>query len=263
MKVLFIGDIVGALGRDSISRNIPLIKAREEIDFVIANAENVSHGRGLTEKHYKYLVEELKIDMLTMGNHVWGKKEIFDFIDKGKIVRPLNYSKQAPGVGYNIIKKGNKKIAIINLIGKVYIDSFSCPFNSISEILDDIKQDTNCILVDFHAEATSEKIAMGYHLDGKVSAVVGTHTHVPTKDFRILKNKTAYITDVGMCGALNGVIGTDKENILTRFITGISVPNQMVEEDDTQFNAVVIEIDDKSGCAKSIKQINIIDEKLF
>lgn len=263
MKVLFIGDIVGSLGRNAIAKNIPIITAKEQIDFIVANAENVSHGRGLTEKHYKYLVEELKIDMLTMGNHVWGKKDIFEFIESGKVIRPLNYSKLAPGKGYKIIKKGNKKLAVVNLIGKVYIESFSCPFNAISDILEEVKEHTRNILVDFHAEATSEKIAMGYYLDGDVSAVLGTHTHVPTSDYRILKNQTAYITDVGMCGALNGVIGTDKENIINRFTTGLNVPNQMIEKDDTQFNAVIIDICDKTGQANSVKSINIIDKDVL
>lgn len=254
MKILCVGDLVGKGGLDKLRKDLKIIQEAENIDFTIVNGENVASGMGMTKKDYNELCK-LNIDVITMGNHTWGKMDIFNFINENNIVRPANYSKGVPGHGYTIIEKNNKKIAVINLIGRTDMPVLSeNPFNCIDKILNKIQDEVNIIIVDFHAEATAEKIAMGYYLDGRVNAIFGTHTHVQTADEKILKNGTAYITDIGMTGPQDSVIGMDKDVSIKRFVT--SLPEKYrVAEGDCTINGIVIEIDNESCKTMSIYRI--------
>lgn len=255
MRVLVIGDIVGQPGRRAVKDCLPSLKQELDIDFVVANGENAAGGNGIT----KIIAQELLsygIDMLTMGNHVWNQKDIFDYIVKeSRIIRPANYPPGAPGKGYNIYTADNGvKVAVVNISGRVYMPEMDCPFRKVDQIIDEIKNEAQLILVDFHAEATSEKVAMGWHLAGRVTAMVGTHTHVQTADERILPGGTAYITDLGMTGPRDSVIGVQKDIILKKFITGL--PQRfVVANTNYQFNAVVIDIDEYTAEATDINRI--------
>ncbi len=254
MKLLFIGDIVGKPGRRAVDKYLKQWK--EEFDVIIANGENVAGGTGMTKK----VCEELfsyGIHVLTSGNHVWDKKEIFDFIDDEKrILRPINYPEGTPGIGYNIYEINGYVVGVINALGRVFMLPLSCPFITIKEQVEKIKKHTNIIIVDFHAEATSEKIAMGYYLSGKVSAVIGTHTHIQTADERILSGKTAYITDVGMTGAFDSVLGVRKNEVIKKFLTQLPQRFSVAKEGGIMINAVILEIDVESGAAQSIVRVN-------
>jgi len=261
MNVLFIGDIYGSLGRKTVNKLLPQLKRDYNVNIVIANGENAAHGRGITETMYKEFLKE-GIHVLTMGNHTFDNRDIFNFIDKAKnLIRPANMDISVPGKGYSIFTYNDSKVAIINLIGRTYMQPLDCPFRKFDEIYDKIKKITPIIIVDFHAEATSEKIAFGYYVDGRATAVIGTHTHVPTNDFRLLPKETAYITDVGMTGPLNGVIGVNSENVINRFINGLPTRFNPVEDGETQLNAVLISVDLKVNKAKSINSINIFNRK--
>ena len=209
MKILAVGDLIGSAGIRKLKSVLPELRKKEGIDFVIVNGENSAEGMGMTEKNFKEILEE-KVDVITMGNHTWGKKDIFKFIDHPKLIRPANYTKGVVGKGYNIYSCKDKKIAVINLIGRVDMNVLSeNPFVIVKEIIENIQKEVDIIIIDFHAEATAEKIALGYYLDGKVTAVYGTHTHVQTADETILERGTAYITDIGMTGPKKSVIGMD------------------------------------------------------
>jgi len=254
LKLLFIGDIVGKPGRRAVDKYLK--QCKEEFDVIIANGENVAGGTGMTKK----VCEELfsyGIHVLTSGNHVWDKKEIFDFIDDEKrILRPINYPEGTPGIGYNIYEINGYVVGVINALGRVFMLPLSCPFITIKEQVEKIKKHTNIIIVDFHAEATSEKIAMGYYLSGKVSAVIGTHTHIQTADERILSGKTAYITDVGMTGAFDSVLGVRKNEVIKKFLTQLPQRFSVAKEGGIMINAVILEIDVESGAAQSIVRVN-------
>lgn len=255
MKILFLGDIVGSPGRKAAKGLIPKIKKREGIDFVIANAENAAGGSGVTPKIAEELFDS-SIDLMTSGDHIWKRKEVFELLDQHpNILRPANYPPGAPGLGaYAAKTKKDKKIGVINLVGRVFMEAVDCPFMSVKKEIEELKKETNIIIVDLHAEATSEKIAMGWYLDGLVSAVIGTHTHVQTADERVLPQGTAYITDTGMTGPHDSVIGRKKEQILARFLTQLPTRFEMAE-DDIQLNGVIIDIDEETGKANSIKRI--------
>ncbi len=260
MNILFVGDVYGSLGRKALEKYIPMVKLKEQVDMIIANGENAANGNGINAKIYQQLTEKLKVDCITMGNHTYGNKDLFTFINRAdKLIRPLNFHESNPGVGWRVFNIGGKKVAVINLIGQIFMSPVDSPFIKMEEMLDEIKKHADIIFVDFHAEATSEKIAMGHFLDGKVSAVVGTHTHVPTKDARILERKTAYITDVGMNGPLDGIIGVKKERSMNRIIYGKPERFEPLDTGAMQFNAVLIDIDNTTGKARSIKQINIME----
>ena len=219
MKILAVGDLVGETGLERLKRDLPKLQEAENIDFTIVNGENVAGGMGMTTKNFHEL-NKLNIDVITMGNHTWGKKDIFSFIDKPNIIRPANYSRGVPGHGYTIVEKNNKKIAVINLIGRTDMGILSeNPFTTLDDILKRIDADIK--ILDFHAEATAEKIAMGYYVDGRVTAMFGTHTHVQTADEKILENGTGYITDIGMTGPRKSVIGMDVDTSLKRFVTSL------------------------------------------
>ncbi len=255
MKILFIGDVIGRPGRQSLEEFLPDCLASGDIDLVIANAENSAGGLGTTPEILKEM-EGLGVQAFTMGNHTWRKRVLIHAInDLNNIVRPANYPKGTPGRGAMIITlPDDRKVGIINLLGRVYMEAYDCPFATVDRELLALKQQTDVILVDMHCEATSEKIAMGWHLEGKVSAVVGTHTHVQTADDWVLPGGTAYITDVGMCGPITSVIGTECDAVVSKFRTGM--PRSFnVAKGPSSFCAVVIEVDDKSGKATSIERI--------
>lgn len=262
MRILFFGDIVGSPGRTAIQENMARIKDKYHPNFVIANGENAASGRGINEKITKELFG-LGIQVITMGNHTWDQRDIFDFIDKyPNLIRPANFP-DGPGKGYTIIKFNTYKIAIINLQGRTFLPPIDCPFTKVNKLIDEIKSITPNIIVDFHAEATSEKQAMGWFLDGRVTAVVGTHTHVQTSDQRILPNGTAYITDIGMCGPYDGILGMRKEEVLQKFITALPQRFEVDKDGRWQINAVIIDIDMETGKAKKIEKIRIDDENLL
>ena len=256
MKILTVGDIVGKVGIQMLKNNLPKIMKENDIDFVIVNGENAADGMGLTEKLYKEILLA-GANVVTMGNHTWAKKEIFNFIDDEKIIRPANYPANNPGKGYRIYKCKNKKIAVVNLIGRVTMSVLSeNPFLVAKQIIQEIKNQADMILIDFHAEATAEKIALSYYLDGDVTAVFGTHTHVQTADEQILKNGTAYITDIGMTGPKYSVIGMDAKASIKRFET--SLPEKYkIAEGDGILNACIFDIDDNTSKAKTIERIFI------
>jgi len=255
MKILFIGDIVGEPGRRAVEKLIPKIKKREDIEFVIANGENVAGGSGVTPALADELFEH-GVDVLTSGDHIWKRKEIVEKLDSDRrLLRPANYPPNVPGFGSSVISsESGIDVGVINLIGRVFMQPLECPFRAVKEILDKMKGKARVIIVDIHAEATSEKIALGWYLDGMVSAIVGTHTHVQTADEKILPGGTAFISDAGMTGPFDGVIGRKKEQILTRFITQMPARFEMAEG-DIQLHGVILDIDEKTGKADSIKRI--------
>lgn len=258
MKVLFIGDIVGKNGRQAVKSLLPNLVSRYKLDLVIANGENAAGGFGITEKTAAELFDH-GVHIITTGNHVWDKKEVIPYIAKEmRILRPLNYPPEVPGSGSIVFTLPNntEKVGIINISGRVFMNTLDCPFRTGKSEVEKLKQETNIIIIDFHAEATSEKIAFSYYMDGKASAVIGTHTHVQTADEKILPGGTAYITDVGMTGPQVSVIGIEKEQILERFLT--HMPRKYdVAGGKGLLSAVVIEIEDKSGKAVAIQRLQL------
>lgn len=256
MNVLLIGDIVGKPGRSAVKDLLPKLKEDHNIEFTIANGENAAGGNGLTPK----IAEELfsyGVDVITSGDHIWKNKEIQKTIDQdSRILRPANYPLNTPGKGYSIYytHTGNK-ICVTNLLGRVFLSTLDCPFRTVAHILAQVTHITPNIILDFHAEATSEKIAMGWYLDGKVSCVFGTHTHVPTRDARILPNGTAYITDIGMVGSIDSVIGVDKEAVLKRFLTQMPVRFEPARDNVWLYGSVV-KIDPATGKATEIYPVS-------
>ncbi|MDI6604842.1 MAG: TIGR00282 family metallophosphoesterase [Thermoanaerobacteraceae bacterium] len=257
MNVLIIGDIVGKPGRNILKERLSDLIHDNNIDFIIANGENAAGGNGLTRKIADELFD-LGISALTMGNHVWDQKEIFNFIDDEKrIVRPANYLEGTPGRGFSLLSIKNIKIALLNLQGITFMPCNRNPFLVAEKEVEFLRQHTKIIIVDFHAEATSEKIALGYFLNGKVSCVFGTHTHVQTADEKILSEGTAYITDIGMTGPSDSVLGMDKESIIKRFTTSLPVKFD-IAKGGSQINAIVIKIDETTGKCSHIYRINNI-----
>jgi len=254
LNVLFIGDIMGKPGRGAVKRFLKAIQLEYEIDVTIANAENAAAGKGLT----KDIAEELYnsgIQFLTMGNHVWDQREIMNFIGgEPRLVRPANYPAGAPGQGFGILRTMGVKIGVLNLSGRIFLPPLDDPFSGAIRCINQIKQETPIIIVDFHAEATSEKVALGWFLDGMVSAVVGTHTHIQTADARLLNQGTGYITDVGMTGPRDSVLGIKKEIIINRFLTQLPAKFE-VASGAIQINAVVLDIDEKTGKTRQIEAI--------
>lgn len=255
MKILFIGDIVGRTGRRMLKDNLYKIIEEYNIDFVIANGENSAGGVGITKNVYEELLT-YGINIITLGNHAWAKKEIFSFInDADRLVRPANYPQQTPGKPCIIVENKGVKIAVINMCGRVFMDSIECPFKTIESIIWEIENIADITILDFHGEATSEKVAMGWFLDGRITAVLGTHTHIQTADERILPNGTAYITDVGMTGPKNSVLGVKKEIIIKKFQTCLPEKFEL-EDGEGQINSVILNIDDKY-LVNAITRLNI------
>lgn len=255
MKVLVLGDVIGKPGRTALRNILPRLIEERSIDFVIANGENTAGGIGINPKTSDFLLDS-GVDVITTGNHVYKKKEIYSYIDKQqRLLKPANYPPGTPGKGFYIYDAADKKLAVISLCGRVFIGELDCPFRAIDDVLEKIKTKTNLIIVDFHAEVTSEKIAMGWYLDGRVSAVLGTHTHVQTADEKILPKGSAYITDIGMTGPQDSVIGVRKELIIERFKT--QMPQRfIVAKNDIWLNGVMVDIDPESGRAEKIERLN-------
>jgi metallophosphoesterase (TIGR00282 family) len=257
MRILFIGDTIGKPGRETIRALLPNIRDKFKTDIVIVNGENAAAGFGITEQTAQELFS-CGVDVITTGNHVWDKKEALIYLDKQpRVIRPLNYPPDVPGNGSALITPAGKPaVAVLNVSGRVFMNCLDCPFRTTDAALEKIKEAAKIIIVDFHAEATSEKVAFGYYLDGRVSAIIGTHTHVQTADEKILPCGTAYISDAGMTGPLHSVIGVEKNQIIGKFLTGM--PRKFdVAEGKTILNAVVVDIEDKTGRAAGIQRVQM------
>ena len=256
MKILTVGDLVGKTGVHMLKNHLPKIMKEKEIDFVIVNGENAADGMGLVEKQYRDILS-VGTDIVTMGNHTWAKKDIFNFIDDEHIIRPANYSKGNPGKGYRILKCKNKKVAVINLIGRVTMPVLSeNPFLKAKEIVNSLKEKVDLIFIDMHAEASAEKIALFYYLDGEVTAIFGTHTHVQTADEQISEKGTGYITDIGMTGPKYSIIGMDPKASIKRFETSLPEKYKLAEGEG-MMNACVFEVDDNTNKVINIERIMI------
>jgi hypothetical protein len=256
VNILFVGDIVGKAGRQAIRALLPEILQEYHIQLVIANGENAAGGIGLTPKIAEQLFAS-GVDILTSGNHIWKKKEILEYIEQEtRLIRPLNFAPEAPGFGSCVVQASDgSSIAVMNVMGRVFMEGFSCPFRAAAQEIERLQESKATIIVDFHAEATSEKQAFGWYLDGKVGAVLGTHTHVQTADERILPQGTAYITDVGMTGAMDSVIGVKKELAIQKFLTSMPVRFES-SLDRPQINAVVVTIDPEKRKAQQIIRLS-------
>lgn len=259
MKVLFIGDIVGSTGRAALKQVLPSLKTKYMPDVIIVNGENAAAGRGITSQITKEFFE-LGVHGITMGNHTWDNRDIFEWIDEEhRLVRPANFPPGTPGLGGTVIKANGKKLGIINLQGRTFLPPIDCPFRKADELIEELKRETACVLVDFHAEATSEKIAMGWYLDGRASIVVGTHTHVQTNDDTILPEGTAYLSDSGMVGSKEGVLGMERSSVEYRFLTQMPA-RFVVDEGKWHFHGIFVELDDATGKARSINKIRLTEE---
>lgn len=254
MKILVIGDIVSSAGCEFVRDNLNKIKREHSIDIVIANGENSAIGNGMLPKSANHILDS-GVDVITSGNHIYKRFEIYDYLDSTpQVIRPLNYPKDSPGFGYYILDKGSYKVCVINLLGQIFMpDNVSCPFKTFEEILPKI--DAQIILIDFHGEATSEKLAFAHFVDGKVNAVFGTHTHVQTADNKILPFGTAYISDIGMVGPINSVLGVNPENIIKKMKTSLHSRFE-ISENPCQLDAAIIEIDNKTFKTISIERTN-------
>lgn len=263
MKILFIGDIVGSPGRQMVTDYLPKLKEKYKPQITIVNGENAAAGKGITEKIYKQFLS-LGVQVVTMGNHTWNKKEIIDFIDEAPyLIRPANFPESNPGKGIVYLQLNNQKIAVINLQGRTFLDPHDDPFQKADQLIEEAKKKTNIIFIDFHAEATSEKQAFAWYVDGRVSAVVGTHTHTQTADERILPNGTAYITDAGMTGPYDSILGVEKDAVINRFLTNMPVRFEVETKGRNQLNGCLITIDEQTGKSTKIERIIINDDHPF
>ncbi len=256
VRILFIGDIIGKPGRQAVSRLLPGLRHEYDVDLVVANGENAAGGFGLTLETAQEILRS-GADVITSGGHIWDRKEMIPHLDEGlPILRPLNYPPGVPGIGYQQMGK----VLVVNLMGRVFIGTIDCPFRAMDALLDSLDQQPRVVVVDFHAEATSEKEAPGWFLDGRVSTVVGTHTHVATADARILPKGTAYVTDLGMVGPINSIIGSRPEDVLPRFL--YQMPTRLnIADGPVRFNSVLVEVDVESGRATSIQRIDRTTEE--
>lgn len=254
MNILAVGDIVGNSGVNKLKLELQDIKNEYNIDFVIVNGENAAEGMGITIKNFKDILSA-GADCITMGNHTWGKKEIFQIVDEPQLLRPLNYPEGVCGKGYNIFNCENKKIAVINAMGRAEINvQTENPFLQVKKVVDKIKNEVDMIFLDFHAEATAEKQAMGYFLDGEITAMFGTHTHVQTADEKILEKGTGYITDIGMTGPKNSVLGMDRDAALKRFLTALP-EKYKIADGETMLNGCIFKLDDNTNKVIQIERI--------
>lgn len=260
IRILFLGDIVGAPGRAIFQKHIKGLKKEHKIDAVIANGENSANGRGITSRIVKFFRHN-EVDVVTSGNHIWHHREIYDYLaTHNDLLRPENYPTECPGSGVTTFLCNGITVGVINLQGRVFMkDHLGDPFKTADTVLSYLKTKTNVIFVDFHAEATSEKIALAFYLDGRISALVGTHTHVQTSDERILPHGTAFLTDAGMAGAVNSMLGMKKGPIIRNFLTQMPVKFEVEEEGPMLLSGVWIEIDTHTGKALDIQRIRIID----
>lgn len=265
VRVLLLGDVVGSTGRTMFKKHIESVKAEHNIDFVIVNGENSNNnGRGITSRIVSFFKKN-GADVITSGNHIWDQYEIQEYLQSHKdLLRPANFPAACPGSGFTVVECGDVKIGVINVQGRVFMrEHTDCPFKTVDIILDQILSKTNIILIDFHAEATAEKLAMAFHVQGRVSAVVGTHTHIPTSDERILPGGTAYVTDLGMAGSFNSMIGMTKESVLPNFL--MQMPSRFIVDDKPPvvMSGVCVEIDTETGKACAIQRICVMDNELM
>jgi metallophosphoesterase (TIGR00282 family) len=253
VKVLFIGDVVGGVGRRTLAALLPGLREDRRPDFVVVNGENAAGGVGITEKTARELLE-LGADAITLGNHAYRHREVYEFLDREpRIVRPANYPKGSPGRGHTVVERDGRRLGVVNLSGMLFMQAVRSPFSEADAVLAELRGKADAVLVDMHGEATSEKVALGWHLDGRATACVGTHTHVATADARVLPGGTAYVTDVGMTGPRGGVIGIKREQAIERFLTLTNVRFETSKE-DPWLNAVLVEADGE-GRATSIEQL--------
>ncbi len=254
MRIMAVGDVVGRSGRRAFCKHTPKLKSEKNIDIVIVNGENAAHGKGLT---YDTFMELLSggADIVTSGNHIWDNRDVMRVINQEPfLIRPANYPEGVPGKGFCIYPHRDKNIGVLNLSGRTFMPALDCPFSKAMEIVRRLKMDCDIILLDFHAEATSEKMAMGFYLDGKVTAVWGTHTHVQTADERTLPKGTAYITDLGMVGALDSILGVKPEPVIEKFLTEMPVKFD-VAEGPCIYNGVILDIDNRGNYVTDIERI--------
>jgi len=256
MNILMVGDVYGEPGRQAITKLVPRLRQAHAIDFCVVNVENAAGGFGVTAAIARQVLEA-GADVMTSGNHIWNKREIVEYITKENLLlRPANFPAGTPGVGHVTVKAGPHKIAVLNLMGRVFMLPIDCPFRKADEIVPELRKETPIILVDMHCEATSESLAMGWHLDGRVSAVVGTHRHVQTADERVLPGGTAYITDLGLTGPTDGVIGVDRDQIIQRFLNQMPIRFETAKG-PAALQGVVIAVDPESGRATSIRRLQV------
>lgn len=261
MRILFLGDVMGRAGRAAVSENLPKLRAEWRLDFVVVNGENATNGMGLSEDHAKTLLDA-GADCLTLGDHAFDQKDMLQFIEREpRILRPLNYAKNAPGKGYRLFTAGNgRKVLVAQVLGQVFMKRpFDDPFSAIEPVLKAHPRGglADAVIVDMHCEATSEKMAMGHYCDGRASLVVGTHTHVPTADAQVLSGGTGYLSDAGMCGDYNSVIGMDKVEPLRRFVTGMPKSRFTPASGEATLSGVFVETDDKTGQARFVRMVRI------
>ena len=250
-----VGDVTGRSGRRAFVNHTQKLKSEKNIDVVIVNGENIAHGKGISQSTFMEILSG-GADVVTSGNHIWDNKDVFKIIDREPfLIRPANYPEDVPGKGYCIYPYRAKNIGVMNLSGRTFMPPIDCPFMKASEILRELKKNCDVIVLDFHAEATSEKMAMGYYLDGEVSAVVGTHTHVQTADEKILPKGTAYITDLGMVGVKDSILGVDPEPVLKKFLTGMPTKFEITERSACIYCGLLITIDDKTNKVIEVERI--------
>src|SRR5699024_3099010 len=263
MNILFIGDIVGSPGREMLNTYLPQLKEKYRPQLIVVNGENAAAGKSITEKIYKQFMQ-LVVNVVTLGNHTWNKREIIDFIDDAKIlIRSANFPENNPGKGMTFVKINDLTVAVINLQGRTYLDANDCPFKKAYELIAEAKKTTDLIFIDFHAEVTSEKQAFGWYVDGRASAVIGTHTHTQTADERILPKGTAYLTDAGMTGPYDSILGVEKETIINRFLTNMPARFDVDKSGRSQLNGCVVTIDKSTGKANKIERIMINEDHPF
>lgn len=256
MNILVLGDVVSEIGCEFLRKKLPALKKLKAIDFCIANGENSSTGNGITPYSADYLFSS-GVDFITTGNHVFRRKEVYEMLDENEfIIRPYNFHKSNPGKGYAVVDTGRYAIGILNLSGSMYLDKCDCPFECADRAIEEIKKQTNIILVDFHAEATSEKKALGFYLDGRISALFGTHTHVQTSDATVLKGGTGYITDLGMCGVIDSVLGVDKNIVIEKFRRGMPTRFDPASG-ECMLNGCIFTVDEKTGRCTDIETIDL------
>jgi hypothetical protein len=256
MNVLMIGDVYGEPGRSAVQRLLPKLRQEHQIDLTVVNVENSAGGFGVTPPIARAFLDQ-GVDVMTTGNHIWDKKEIVEYIAKENLLlRPANFPVGTPGVGYVTIKAGPHRVSVLNLMGRIFMSPIDCPFRKADEIVTELRRESPVILVDMHAEATSESVAMGWYLDGRVTAVVGTHRHVQTADERVLPGGTAYITDLGLTGPTDGVIGVDRDQIIQRFLTQMPIRFETAKG-PVSLQGVVITVDPETGRATDIRRLRI------
>jgi 2',3'-cyclic-nucleotide 2'-phosphodiesterase len=257
MNILMVGDIFGDSGRAALTKLLPRLRQEHAVDVAVVNIENAAGGFGVTPQIARTVLDGGGVDVLTSGNHIWDKKEIIPFIGKENLLlRPANFPAGTPGSGFITIKAGPHRVGVLNLMGRIFMNPIDCPFRKADEVVEELRRETPVVLVDMHAEATSEVMAMGWYLDGRVSAVVGTHRHVQTADERVLPGGTAYITDLGMTGPVDSVIGVDKDIIIQRFLTQMPIRFEPAKG-PAALRGVIIAVDPETGRATSIQRVNV------